>query len=150
LAGLAIGAVLLYVAANLQASDPPRIVLMLFGFIAIYVCCHAIAHWAVGRLVGIRFRGYGVRGTDHPETYPPGLRQLMSVMPFFTALTDRASLRQAGPVARAVMFAAGETSSTLCSLLAAWYAWRSGIPGGQTLFFATVVFCLVSTVVTSI
>src|SRR5690348_5767961 len=101
LAGLALGAALLVVNAHLHAPAPARVVLMLVAWFAIYVCCHAIAHYAVGRLVGIRFRGYGVRGTDHPEDYPPGLRQAMSALPTFTAMTEKQSLRQARPWGRA-------------------------------------------------
>lgn len=131
LVGLVIGASLLDLAAHLQAAGAVRVALMLFGFLIIYDCSHAIFHWAVGRLVGIRFRGYGVRGTDHPEAYPPGIRQLMSVMPFFTALTHKQSMTEASPTAKALMFAAGETGTTVVSLLAALYAWRGGIPGGK-------------------
>src|SRR5690348_9668568 len=134
LAGLVLGAMLLYLAAHLAIADAVRIALMLLGWLVIYICCHAIAHWVVGRLVGIRFRGYGVRGTDHPENYPLGLRQLMSVIPFFSALTEKPSMQQASAVAKALMFSAGETSTNICSLLAAGYAWFSGIPGGSTLF----------------
>jgi hypothetical protein len=46
----------------------------------------------------------------------------MSVMPFFTALTDKESMRRASPLAKASMFAAGETSTNVCSLAAAAYA----------------------------
>jgi len=46
----------------------------LVGSVIIYDYCHAVFHWAVGRLLSIRFRSYGVRGTDHPETYPPASR----------------------------------------------------------------------------
>jgi hypothetical protein len=148
--GLVLGAGLLYVAAQLHASSVVRIVLMIVGWLTIYICCHAIAHWAVGRLLGIRFRGYGVRGTDHPESYPPGLRQLMSLFPFFSALTQKASMQQASPVAKALMFSAGETSTTLCSILAAAYAWLSGIPGGFALFAFSVCWAIGSTITTSI
>ena len=150
LAGLVLGAGLLFLAAHLQASVAVRIVLMVLGWLVIYICCHAIAHWMVGRLVGIHFRGYGIRGTDHPENYPPGLRQLMSVMPFFTALTEKASMQQASSAAKAAMFSAGETSTTICSLLAAGYAWLSGTPGGFTLFIVTLCWDIGSTIVTAI
>lgn len=150
LAGLVLGAMLLYLAAHLAIADAVRIVLMLLGWLVIYICCHAIAHWVVGRLVGIRFRGYGVRGTDHPENYPLGLRQLMSVIPFFSALTEKPSMQQASAVAKALMFSAGETSTNICSLLAAGYAWFSGIPGGSTLFIVTVFWNLGSTITTTI
>ena len=86
LAGLVLGSAVLYTAAHLQAAGSVRVVLMLGGWFAIYVCCHAIAHWLVGRLVGIEFQGYGLRGTDHPENYPPGLRQAMSALPTFTVI----------------------------------------------------------------
>ena len=150
LAGLVLGAALLYLAAHSAVASGVRIALMILGWFAIYVCCHASAHWAVGRLVGIRFRGYGLRGTDHPEDYPPLVRQLMSVLPFFTALTEKESMQHARPWAKALMFAAGETSTALWSTGVGWYAWQSGIPGGQWLFTIMVVFNVVSTVVTAI
>lgn len=148
--GLLAGAGLLVLAARITGAAGWRVVLMLAGWLAIYICCHASAHWLVGRLVGIQFRGYGVRGTDHPENYPPGLRQVMSIFPMFSALTDKESMRAAPPMAKALMFAAGETSTTVCSLLAAGYAWRSGIPGGWPLFVFTVVWVVGSTIVTAI
>lgn len=37
-----------------------------------YFCEHAFAHWLVGRALGIRFVGYGLHGTSHPQHYPPG------------------------------------------------------------------------------
>jgi hypothetical protein len=150
LAGLILGTGILYAAAHLQAPDIVRVLLMLVGWFAIYVCCHAIAHWAVGRLVGIEFQGYGLRGTDHPENYPPGLRQAMSAMPTFTVMTKKASMQQARPLAKALMFSAGESSTAVCSILAGYYAWRSGTPGGQILFWVMVGFNLFSTVVTAL
>jgi hypothetical protein len=123
---------------------------MLIGFLIIYDCCHAIAHWAVGRLVGIRFRGYGIRGTDHPESYPPGIRHVMSAMPFFTAMTQKESMRAAAPTSKALMFAAGETGTTVVSLAAALYAWLSGIPGGGILFWVMVVWNVTATVATTV
>ena len=150
LAGLILGSGLLYIAAHLQAPGAVRVMLMLVGWFAIYICCHAIAHWAVGRLVGIEFQGYGLRGTDHPENYPLGLRQAMSAMPTFTVMTRKASMQQARPLAKALMFSAGESSTAVCSILAGYYAWRSGIPGGQILFWVMVGFNLFSTVVTAL
>ena len=72
LAGIAAGGALLIAAAH--AGKAAAIMLMAAGFLAVYLCSHAIAHVAVGRAVGIRFRAYGVRGTDHPEMYPGSAR----------------------------------------------------------------------------
>lgn len=150
LGGLILGVGLLYLSAHLTGINAVRVALMLLGWLVIYICCHAIAHWAVGRLVGIRFQGYGVRGTDHPEFYPPIMRQIMSIIPFFSALTQKESMKQASAWAKALMFSAGETSTNICSLLAAGYAALSGIPGGSTLFMITVFWDLGSTIITSI
>jgi hypothetical protein len=149
LAGLVVGAVLLYVAAHIEAISIVRIIIMLFGWFLIYVCCHSLAHWLVGRLVGIRFRGYGIRGTDHPENYPPGLRQAMTVLPMFTVMTDKDTMAKASPLAKALMFSAGETSSTVCSIVAGWYAWSRGIPGGGILFVFSVIFSVAATISTA-
>lgn len=150
LAGLVIGAVLLYAAAQIQAANIVRVVLMIVGWLAIYLCCHSVAHWLVGRLVGIRFRGYGVRGTDHPESYPPGLRQLMNVVPFFVLLTEKTSMARASNASRALMFAAGELSTTVCSIAAAWYASQQAIPGGNALLLFSIVWNIMATIATTL
>lgn len=150
IAGLLIGWALLFAAARLDASAGLRVLILLLGWLFIYIDCHALGHYVVGRLVGIRFRGYGVRGSDHPQDYPPGLRQMMSALPTFTVMTEKTSLSAASPLARALMFGAGETSTAVFSILAGWYAWRAGIPGGLALFVIMVIFNLISTVITSI
>jgi hypothetical protein len=50
-------------------------------------------------------------------------------MPFFTAMTQRKSMREASPTAKALTFAAGETGTTVISLVAAFFALQSGILG---------------------
>ena len=147
LAGLAAG---LVAAAHLRAAASIRLAALVVGWLAIYLSSHAIAHVAVGRAVGIRFRAYGVRGTDHPENYTPGVRQLMSVLPMWSALTDKASMRQAGPWAKAAMFAAGETSTTVVSIAAAAYAARTHTPGGHALLAGSILWAIAATVTTAI
>lgn len=143
-AGLLLGAALLYLDGRLRAASIIRVVLMIAGWLAIYICCHALAHYVVGRLAGIRFRGYGVRGTDHPEVYPPGARQVMSILPFFTVMTDKSSMAQASPIAKALMFAAGEFSTILCSILAGWFAGREGLPGGGILYIVSIIVAVIA------
>ncbi len=149
LAGLSAGAMILYDDSRLQAADVVRIVLMLLGWLIIYICCHAIAHWLVGRMVGIEFQGYGLRGTDHPEVYSGVMLSLMNAMPTFTVMTKKASMQLARPWAKALMFGAGETSTAICSILVGLYAWKRGIPGGLILFIVMIVANLMSTVVTA-
>lgn len=149
-AGITAGAAALAAAAHWHAADGVRLALLAGGWLALYLCSHAIAHVAVGRAVGIRFRAYGVRGTDHPENYPPGVRQLMSVLPMWSALTEKASMRQAGRWARAAMFAAGETSTTVVSIAAAAYAERTGTPGGHPLLVGSVLWAIGATITVAI
>ncbi len=152
LSGIVAGVLLLYLTAHMEGSAVLRIVLMLLGWLAIYICTHASAHWLVGRLVGIRFKGYGIRGSDHPYDYPPipGLRRAMTYFPTFTSMTQKESMQAASPLAKAMMFAAGETSTTICSILVAWYAYTQGVPGGRFFLIAMVVYSVIVTVVTAL
>ena len=144
--GLVAGVVLLYIDGHTSTATIVRVLLMIVGWMLVYICCHSLGHYVVGRLVGIRFRGYGLRGTDHPEAYPPGLRQMMSVIPFFTVMTEKSSMAKASPTAKALMFAAGEVSSIVCSFAAGWFAWHEAIPGGSVLFVISIIFVFVASV----
>ncbi len=150
LAGIAAGAALLVTAAHLHGLVGIRVGLLAGGWLAIYLCSHAIAHVGVGRMVGIRFRAYGVRGTDHPENYPPGVRQFMSALPMWSALTDKESMRDANPWAKAAMFSAGETSTTIMSIAAAAYSSHAGVPGGHALLTGSIVWALAATITVAV
>ncbi|MEP7284421.1 MAG: hypothetical protein ABI947_01475 [Chloroflexota bacterium] len=142
--GLIFGAALLYIDAHLTVADILRIVLMIVAWLTIYICCHALAHYVIGRLVGIHFRGYGLRGTGHPEAYPPGARQVMSVLPFFTVMSEKSSMAKASSTAKALMFAAGEISTIVCSLASGWFAWAANFPGGSVLLVVAIIVSLVA------
>ena len=102
-----------------------------------YFTEHAFSHWLVGRALGIRFTGYGLHGTSHPQTYPPGLRFLFSHLPLFSARVDPASLRAASPAARAAMYAAGTVGTVLVGLAIPTYAGRRGVSGTRGLLVAS-------------
>ena len=91
-----------------------------------YFSEHAFSHWLVGRALGIRFTGYGLHGTSHPQHYPPGMRWAFSHLPLLSARVDPASLRAAPPTARAAMYAAGTLGTVIPSLAIPCYAWRRG------------------------
>lgn len=148
--GIVAGSVLITLAAISPLPSAARLTLALLGWLAIYDCTHSIGHYLVGRAVGIRFRFYGVRGTDHPEDYPPGVRQLMSVAPFWSVIIDPDSMRAAKPWRKALMFVAGETSTAICSTLAAYAATSAHIPGARTLLGITIIWNIAATVVTTI
>jgi hypothetical protein len=117
---------------------------LLLAWVLLYFSCHAIAHWLVGCLVGIHFLHYTVGGTANPQGWPPGLRWIFEHFPFFGVQTEKMSMQNAGPKARAVMWAAGVISSAFVPTLAVFWAWRSGVPGSR-LFFLLAIFWALGT-----
>jgi hypothetical protein len=137
-AGL-VAACLAFAAARSEGSTAAAVVAMVGGWVLLYFCCHGIAHWVVGRILGIRFAFYTVGGTGNPEGWPPGLRWLFEHLPFFGVQTEKASMQQASPMARAIMWSAGVTSSAVIPTLGVLWAWRSGVPWSK-LFFLVALF----------
>src|ERR1022692_251825 len=109
-------------------STAIAVIAMVLAWVLLYFSSHAIAHWLVGRLVGIRFLFYTVAGTGNPEGWPPGLRWIFEHLPFFGVQTEKLSMQHAAPLAKALMWSAGVTSSAALPALSAFWAWRSGVP----------------------
>ena len=139
-----VAAYLALAAARSAHSTIGAVVAMVAGWILLYFCCHAIAHWIVGRSLGIRFAFYTVGGTANPEGWPAGLRWLFEHLPFLGVQTEKASMQKASPIARAIMWSAGVTSSAVVPTLGALWAWRSGVPWSK-LFFLVALFWAVGT-----
>jgi hypothetical protein len=117
---------------------------MIVSWLLLYFFCHGIAHWAVGRLLGIRFAFYTIGGTSNPEGYPAGLRWLFEHLPFFGVQTDKASMQKARPMSKAIMWSAGVTSSALVPTLGAVCARSARVPGSK-LFLIFAVFWAIGT-----
>ncbi len=123
----------------LRSTHPPAVAAtaMILAWVLLYLCSHAITHWLVGRLVGIRFLFYTVGGTGNPEAWPWGIRWVFEHLPFFGVQTDKASMQNVSPGAKAMMWSAGVTASAFVPTLAAFYAWHCGVPwSGWFLLFA--------------
>lgn len=135
IAGLATAGIALALAHS--ASKPMAIGAMISAWLFLYFCCHAIAHWTVGRLLGISFAFYTVGGTGNPVGYPPLLRWLFERLPFLGVQTEKSSMQRASPGAKAIMWWAGVTSSVVVPALSALYARVAGFPGSKPfLIFA--------------
>ena len=57
-------------ASRAAQSTATAVVTMLLAWVLLYFCSHAIAHWLIGRAVGIRFLFYTVGGTANPQGWP--------------------------------------------------------------------------------
>jgi len=133
------------IALQMSRSAPSRAIgisSMFFAWVLLYFCSHAIAHWVIGRVVGIRFQFYTVGGTGNPEGWPPGLRWIFEHLPFFGVQTEKASMQAASPRAKALMWSAGVTSSAVVPTLSAFFAWRIGAPFGRWFCLFAVFWAL--------
>jgi hypothetical protein len=141
IAGIA-AAYLALAAARSAQSKSAAILAMIAAWLLLYFFCHGIAHWAVGRILGIRFAFYTIGGTGNPEGYPAGLRWVFEHLPFFGVQTDKASMQKASPMAKAIMWSAGVTSSAVVPTLGVVCAWRSGIPGSKLFLIFAVIWAI--------
>jgi hypothetical protein len=99
-----------------------------------YFSEHAFSHWLIGRALGIRFTGYGLHGTSHPASYPPGVRFFFAHLPLLSARVEPRSLSAATPAARAAMYAAGTIGTVIPSLVIPGYCWSRGVRGARAFF----------------
>ncbi|HYK49460.1 MAG TPA: hypothetical protein VEU94_07020 [Terriglobales bacterium] len=134
-------------ALALARSGQPRpaafgTAMLIAAWLLLYFFCHGIAHWAVGRLLGIRFAFYTIGGTGNPEGYPSGMRWVFEHLPFFGVQTDRASMQKASPKAKAAMWSAGVTSSAVIPTLSTVCAWRAGIPGSKLFVILAALWAI--------
>jgi hypothetical protein len=131
--GIIAGVLLIAAAASVRNTPAASAVLAVLGIIVTAFCSHAIGHWLAGRLAGLRFAYIGIRGTDHPETYPPVIRQVLSAVPMFTTVSTRRSREAAGRWALAAYYAAGQTTAIIGWVGSAVLARTLNIPGSAII-----------------
>jgi hypothetical protein len=129
-------------ASRSAQSTAIAVITMILAWVLLYFCSHAIAHWLIGRAVGIRFLFYTVGGTANPQGWPLGLRWIFERLPFLGVQTDNFSMQKASPKAKALMWSAGVTSSAITPTLGAFWAWRAGIPWSRAFLLFTLLWAL--------
>lgn len=118
LIGIGLGAAAAVVAVD--ADDPTVAGVALVASAGIWtVAVHAIAHWLVGRIEGIRFECYFVGG---PLKVTPGVK------------TDYASYLRTPPGSRAVMHASGAIASKVAPFVSLAIGLVSGNPPSWSLW----------------
>jgi hypothetical protein len=141
IAGIAVASLSLATARASQ-SKPVAVTAMIVAWVLLYFFCHGVAHWSVGRLVGIRFAFYTIGGTGNPQAYPAGMRWVFEHLPFFGVQTEKASMLAASPSAKAIMWSAGVTSSAVVPTLAALCAWQGGVAGSKPFLIFAVIWAM--------
>src|SRR5258708_22121976 len=71
-------------------SPATAISAMFLAWVLLYFSCHAIAHWLVRRVVGIRFLHYPVCRTSNPRVRPTRLWRIFQALPLFRVSTQQA------------------------------------------------------------
>jgi len=142
LAGIVAGLLLIVLAAGISVVPVASAAFAVVGIVLVAFSSHSIGHWLVGRLVGIRFAYIGVRGTDHPETYPPPIRQMFSSVPMFTMVSTRRSRLAAGRWALAAYFAAGQTTAVVGWVLSAALARLLNVPAARFIFLVVIAWAV--------
>lgn len=104
----------LAVVLAMRVSDPVLAGVALVAAAGIWsVSVHCLAHWVVGRLVGIRFLAYSFGGPFPPR---PGLK------------TDYATYLRVPPSARAWMHASGALATKAAPFVALGFWWVTDAP----------------------
>ena len=139
IAGAGLGALLLWFGA--QPSRPGlQAAAMIAGYLLLYFNTHSLAHYAVGRLVGIRFKTYSVGGSAHAAAYPPIIRTIFERLPFFAAHADPVSMSSAHRTAKAGMYAAGILEHRVDLQRRGFLPYRANTPGGFGLLIFNVIW----------
>ena len=137
--GIVLGSALFWISAQ-PINTSIRISAMIAGYLLIYFNSHSLAHYAVGRLAGLRFRHYSIGGSAHALSYPLIMRVIFERLPFFAAHTDPMSMKAAHPYAKAFMFAAGITSTIVLCTASAIFAYHANTPGGTGLLVFNIIW----------
>ena len=117
---LGTGFALYLIYAASEISDVTfRFLLYLVSWGCLVFFPHCLAHFIVGRLVGIRFTNYAIGKSGIAKIRMPFISAIASKAPLLTVKVDRTSLNAASRGGRAVMFASGAATSMVLPFFAA-------------------------------
>ena len=105
----------------------------------ILYCIHCPSHYAVGRMVGIKFSGLVVGRSALRKSSSRAVRLIGERAVTPVLIVDRASLARASPLRRKAMFYSGVTASTAAPFLVALYASLTGDPLSTSTLIAVIV-----------
>ena len=114
--GITVGICLLVAASGIHAI-PLRFFVYLISWACLVFFPHCLAHFVVGRLVGVRFTCYVLGKSSITKLRLPVISSVSSAIPLLTLKIDHGSLRSVSPGARTVMFASGAAVSMILPFL---------------------------------
>jgi hypothetical protein len=106
----------------------PGVLALLLAQGVILYAVHCPSHYAVGRLLGIKFSGLAVGPSALRKSSSRVIRLIGERAVTPVLIVDRASLARVSPLRRKAMFYSGVTASTVAPFLVALYASLTGDP----------------------
>lgn len=103
---------------------PLKLILYLVAWVCLLFFPHSLAHYAVGKLVGVRFRYYSFGKSSVYKLRIPLLSIIASRSPVFTLRVDRGSLQSLSRGGRIAMFSSGAVASMVLPFLVAFASFR--------------------------
>lgn len=109
---------LIFIAPDLS-NTPLRFLLYLVAWGCLEFFPHGLAHFIVGRMVGVRFSYYFLGKSAATKLKLPFVSWIAKRLPVLTLKVHRVSLRSVSRGGRAVMFASGAAASMILPFIAA-------------------------------
>jgi hypothetical protein len=110
--GIAVAIYLIVVAPDID-DFLLRFVVYLLSWVSLEFFPHCLTHFAIGRLLGVRFTNYLLSKSPVARLKLPVISAVASAVPVLGLEIDRSSLRSVSRGARAVMFASGTAASVI-------------------------------------
>jgi hypothetical protein len=103
---------------------PLKLILYLAAWGCLLFFPHSLTHYAVGRLVGVRFRYYSFGKSSVYKLKIPFLSMIASMSPVLTLKVDRESLQSVCRGGRIAMFTSGAVASMVFPFFVAFASFR--------------------------
>ena len=106
------------------ALVPLKLILYLVAWACLLFFPHSLTHYAVGRLVGVKFRYYSIGKPSVYRLRIPFLSTVASKLPVLTLKVDRGSLQVVSRAGRIAMFSSGAVASMVFPFFVAFASFR--------------------------
>ena len=101
-----------------------KLILYLVAWACLLFFPHSLTHYAVGRLVGVKFRYYSIGKPSVYRLRIPFLSTVASKSPVLTLKVDRGSLQAVSRAGRIAMFSSGAVASMVFPFFVAFASFR--------------------------
>ena len=119
--GLVIGFAFLYL-TSLTSISILKFVTLLFSWFCFWYFSHCLAHFIVGKLLGIRFLYYIIGRSSLIKLKLPIMTPLIKLIPVLGIKIDKSSLINTSRYGRSITYASGALASMLSPLIPFAYA----------------------------